>query len=72
MLRLLLSPAALRQAADAVRRGPYVEGAATSRPWLGLLAFLALGGAFLIVFMVAAGAVISLASGSGVGCSTPP
>lgn len=52
MLRHLLSPAALRQAADAARRGPYVEGAATERPWLRLLAFVALSAAFLIGLMI--------------------
>jgi membrane protease YdiL (CAAX protease family) len=59
MLRILLSPAALRDAALAVRHGPYGVGLAVRRPWLrllgvALLAALLLVGTALIVGVAAA------------------
>lgn len=61
----LLTPAHWSQAAREVRAGPYVEGARTTRPWLRLLAFLAVGAALVFAVIVAMGAAIGAADAAG-------
>lgn len=61
----LLSPSHWSQAARAARAGPYVEGAATTRPWLRLLAFLGIGAALVFGMVVAMGALVAAASAAG-------
>jgi len=61
----LLSPAAWSAAARDARDGPYVAGAATTRPWLRLLLFVLLAAAFLLVSVVALGALAAFGSEAG-------
>lgn len=61
----LFSPSHWSQAARAARAGPYVEGAATTRPWLRLLAFLGIGAALVFGVIVAMGALVAAASAAG-------
>lgn len=66
MLRELLSPPALRQAVDHIRRGPYVEGAVASRPWLRLAAFVGLSAVFVLGFILIVGVIGAVAASAGV------
>lgn len=61
----LFSPTAWSLAAREARDGPYVEGARTTRPWLRLLLFVLLAAAFIVVLVVALGALAAVGQTSG-------
>ena len=61
----LFSPTAWIRAADQARKGPYVAGAQTTRPWLRLLLFILLAAAFMVAAVVGLGALSALAHVSG-------
>lgn len=61
----LLSPAHWNQAAREARSGPYVEGARTPRPWLGLAVFLGVGAALVVGAILALGALVAFADAAG-------
>ena len=61
----LFSPAHWSQAARDARAGPYVEGARTPRPWLGLAVFLAAGAVLIFAAIVALGAIVAAAASAG-------
>ena len=52
-MKNVLSPACFTQAVEAARQGPYAAGAATSRPWLRLAAFIAVAAALLVLAVFA-------------------
>lgn len=61
----LLTPAHWTQAAREARAGPYVQGARTTRPWIRLLVFLAVGAALVFGAFVALGAAMGAADAAG-------
>lgn len=66
MLRALLSPAALREAALDIRRGPYGDAFLVTRPWLRALGLVALGAALLIGLILLLGVAVGIAAAAGV------
>lgn len=66
LIARLLAPAALRDAAAAVDRGWYVQGARVDRRWLRLAAFLTLSAVLLLGFSLLASVIMTASAQLGV------